>query len=73
MLTKIMDIDNSQELEDTDWIKAVAEKFLNKNINNLSVKQKKMLREYYLEYMQDGIEPQDAIKKAYTLVLSFEI
>ena len=68
-----MDINNSQELEDSDWIKAVAEKLLNINIDSLSEKQKKMLREFYMENINDGLEPEIAIKKAYNLVLCFNL
>jgi len=56
---------------DPEWIKVVANALLDININNLSDRQKKMLRDQYLDYIRDGLKPKDAIDKALQIVLCF--
>jgi len=64
---KIQKIQNS----DPDWIKVIANAFLDININNLSDHQKKMLRDQYLDFLRDGLNPKEAIEKALQIVLCF--
>jgi hypothetical protein len=59
--------------KDPKWIKTVAEGLLDINIDKLSDKQKKMLRDLYLEKLRDGLEPKEAMEKAYGIVSSFNI
>lgn len=56
---------------DPEWIKEIAEGFLDININNLSISQKKMLRDQYLENLRDGLKPKEAIEKALQVALCF--
>ena len=56
---------------DPGWITEIAVGLLDININDLSEKQKKMLRETYLENLRDGMKPRDAIEKAVEIVKCF--
>ena len=56
---------------DPEWIKVIANALLDININNLSDRQKKMLRDQYLENIREGLKPKEAIEKALQIVLCF--
>ena len=56
---------------DPEWIKVIANALLDININDLSDRQKKMLRDQYLDFIRDGLKPKDAIEKALQIVLCF--
>jgi hypothetical protein len=56
---------------DPDWITEIAIGVLDIKINDLSEKQKKMLRETYLENIRDGMKPKEAIEKAVEIVKCF--
>jgi len=56
---------------DPDWIKVIADALLDININDLSDRQKKMLRDQYLDNLRDGLKPKEAIEKALQIVLCF--
>ena len=56
---------------DPEWIKVVANAILDVNINNLTDRQKKMLRDQYLDNIRDGLKPKEAIEKALQIVLCF--
>ena len=64
---------NSNIINDSEWIKTVSESLLDINIEELSDKQKKMLREMYLENLESGMEPKDALEKALKIVTSFQM
>ena len=57
---------------DPDWIKEIANALLDININDLSDDQKNMLRDSYLEYLQKGLKPKEAMNKALQIVKCFE-
>lgn len=57
---------------DPEWIKVIANALLDININNLSDRQKKMLRDQYLDNIKDGLKPKEAIEKALQIVLCFD-
>jgi len=56
---------------DPDWIIEIAVGLLDRDINDLSDHQKKMLRDQYLENLRDGLKPKEAMKKALQIVLCF--
>jgi hypothetical protein len=58
---------------DLEGIKEIAEGFLDINIDDLSVIQKKMLRVHYLENLRDGLKPKEAIENALKVVLCFDL
>ena len=58
---------------DLEWIKLVSESLLDINIEELSDNQKKMLCEMYLENLESGMEPKDALEKALQIVTSFKM
>ena len=64
---------NSNTINDSEWIKTISESLLDINIEELSDKQKKMLREMYLENLESGMEPKDALEKALQIVTSFQM
>jgi hypothetical protein len=57
---------------DPEWIKETARGLLDIDINKLSDKQIRMLRNFYLENLRNGLKPKDAMKKAYDIVLCFD-
>ena len=59
------------EDSDPEWIREIIKGLFNKNINNLSEHQRKMLRDQYLENLKDGLKPKLAIEKALRIVLCF--
>ena len=68
-----MENNSDKEFNDPEWIKVVTESLLDINFNKLSDSQKKMLRDLYLDNLKDGLKPKEAMKKAYGIVLSFNI
>ncbi len=56
---------------DPEWIKVIANALLDININDLSDRQKKMLRDQYLDNIKEGLTPKEAIEKALQIVLCF--
>jgi len=56
---------------DPDWIKVIAHALLDINLSDLSDRQKKMLRDQYLDNLRDGLKPKEAIEKALQIVLCF--
>jgi len=68
-LKKIQDIKNY----DSKWIKETLECILYIDVNKLSDKQIKMLRELYLENIKDGLKPKEALEKAYKVISCFNI
>ena len=56
---------------DPEWIVEIVEGLLYRDINNLSDRQKKMLRGLYLENLRDGLKPREAMEKALQIVLCF--
>ena len=67
---KIKKLQGTKEC-DPRWITEVAEGLLDRNINDLSDYQKKMLRTQYLKNLRDGLKPKKAMKKALKIVLCF--
>ena len=57
--------------QDPEWIVELVDGYLGKNIKNLSDYQKKMLRDQYLDFLRDGLNPKAAIEKALKIVLCF--
>ena len=43
------------------------------NFDKLSVKQKKMIHDLYLENLRDGLKPKDAMDKAIQIVTCFKV
>ncbi len=82
MLNKVYHMDGDQQIKlkrfqnikkyDPEWIKVIANALLDININNLSDRQKKMLRDQYLDNIKDGLKPKEAIEKALQIVLCFD-
>lgn len=58
---------------DPKWIKETIEGLLDININKLSDKQIKMLRDLYLENLRDGLQPKKAMAKAFQIINCFKI
>jgi len=58
---------------DPKWIKETIEGILYINIDKLSDKQIKMLRDLYLENIQAGLKPKEALDKAFQIVNCFKI
>lgn len=56
---------------DPEWIIEIAEGLLDRNIDNLSESQKKMLRDQYLANLRYGLKPREAMEKALRIVLCF--
>ena len=57
---------------DPDWIKKIAKGLLDKSINKLSDKQIKLLLDLYLENLQDGLKPKEAMGNAFHIVNCFK-
>jgi len=57
--------------QDPEWIIELAEGYLQRDINTLSDYQKKMLHDQYLENLRDGLQPKDAIEKAFKIISCF--
>lgn len=68
-MKKIQDI----KKYDSKWIKETLECILYIDVNKLSDKQIKMLRELYLENIRDGLKPKEALEKAYKVISCFNI
>lgn len=68
-MKKIQDI----KKYDSKWIKETLECILYIDVNKLSDKQIKMLRELYLENIKDGLKPKEALEKAYKVISCFNI
>lgn len=58
---------------DSEWIKEIVEGLLDKNVNKLSDKQIKMLRDLYLENLRNGLKPREAFVKALQIITCFKI
>jgi hypothetical protein len=43
------------------------------NLDTLSEKQKRLLRETYFEKLRDGLDPKEAIKQSLEIVLCFNM
>jgi hypothetical protein len=56
---------------DPEWINVIADALLDIDVNNLSDRQKKMLRDQYLENLKNGLKPKEAIEKAMQIVSCF--
>jgi len=56
---------------DPEWINEIAEALLDLNINDLSEKQKKILRDLYLENLKKGLKPKESINNALQIVRCF--
>ena len=61
----------SSKERDPEWITEIAEGLLDRNINDLSEQQKKMLRDQYFKNLTDGLKPKEAMKKALQIALCF--
>ena len=61
-----------EKQHDPEWIKEIADALLNMNINDLSDSQKKLLRDLYLENLNKGLKPKEAISKASQIVKCFK-
>lgn len=57
---------------DPEWINEIAEALLDLNINDLSEKQKKILRDLYLENLNKGLKPKESINNALQVVRCFK-
>jgi hypothetical protein len=57
---------------DPEWINEIAEALLDININDLSEKQKKMLRDLYLDNIRNGLKPKESINNALQIVRCFK-
>ncbi|KYK27752.1 hypothetical protein AYK20_07825 [Thermoplasmatales archaeon SG8-52-1] len=57
---------------DPEWINEIAEALLDININDLSEKQKKMLRDLYLDNLRNGLKPKESINNALQIVRCFK-
>ena len=68
-MKKIQDI----KKYDSKWIKETLEGILYIDVNKLSDKQIKMLRELYLENIKDGLKPKEALDKAYKVISCFNM
>lgn len=68
-MKKIQDI----KKYDSKWIKETLEAILYVDVNKLSDKQIKMLRELYLENIRDGLKPKEALDKAYKVISCFNM
>lgn len=68
-----MKVNNSKKrIIDPDWINEIAEALLDLNINDLSEKQKKILRDLYLENLNKGLKPKESIDNALQVVRCFK-
>ena len=67
-----MENNKVQQYDDPEWIEVLTEAFLDINIDKLSDGQKKLLRATYLEKLNSGLKPKDAIAQALQIVLCFE-
>jgi hypothetical protein len=56
---------------DPEWIKVIANALLDVNMNNLSDRQKQMLRDQYFDFIKEGFSPKEAVEKALQIVLCF--
>ena len=56
-----------------EWRKQTKDGIFYLNFGKLSDKQKKILHELYLEYIQDGLKSKEAIVKAFQIVSCFKI
>jgi hypothetical protein len=61
----------STKKQNPEWIVELADGLIAKDITNLSDYQKKMLRDQYLDFLRDGLQPKEAIEKALEIVLCF--
>ena len=57
---------------DPEWINEIAEALLDININDLTEKQKKMLRDLYLDNLRNGLKPKESINNALQIVRCFK-
>jgi len=57
--------------DDPEWIIETVKELFNKDINDLSENQRKMLRDQYLENLRDGLSPKEAMEKALQVTLCF--
>lgn len=57
--------------DDPEWITEIAAILLDINVNELSEKQKKILRDTYIDNLRDGMKPKDAIENALKIVKCF--
>ena len=55
------------------WKKETLEGIFYINFNKLTDKQKKMLHELYLEYVNNGKKSKEALDKAYQIVTCFKL
>ena len=68
-----MKVNNSKKRTiDPEWINEIAEALLDLNINDLSEKQKKILRDLYLENLNKGLKPKESIDNALQVVRCFK-
>ncbi|KYK22946.1 hypothetical protein AYK24_08140 [Thermoplasmatales archaeon SG8-52-4] len=63
---------SKKKIIDPDWINEIAEALLDININELSEKQKRMLRDLYLENLKNGLKPKESINNALQIVRCFK-
>jgi hypothetical protein len=57
---------------DPDWIKELADGLEDRNISNFSDDQKRILREQFLENLNNGFKPKDAILRSLENIESFD-
>ena len=64
---------NLQDINENDpeWIIETVKELFNKDINSLSKNQKKMLQDQYFDYLEDGLQPKEAMEKALKIILCF--
>jgi len=68
-----MNANNSKKrIIDPEWINEIAEALLDININDLTEKQKKMLRDLYLDNLRNGLKPKESINNALQIVRCFK-
>ncbi len=56
---------------DPAWVLEIVSFVSDKENEHIFLKNKDLLRDLYLEYMRDGMQPKDALLKAKKVILSF--
>ncbi|MBU0496677.1 MAG: hypothetical protein KKC68_06980 [Candidatus Thermoplasmatota archaeon] len=57
---------------DPAWVSEIVSFVSDKDNEHIFLKNKELLRDLYLEYMRDGMNPKDALLKAKNVILSFD-
>ena len=62
----------SEKEYDPEWVKEIANDIYTLKKQKITAEDKRLIRNLFLEYLNDGLKPKEALNKAKNVILSFK-